>query len=312
MSWSLDWRRKKQIIKLEIKLILFSEDLSLLAAFSNILCVSQSLPVVNCDSASLVRSSGHIWGWRALCLVPLEVTKRVRLVQAYITQAQIVLPKKKYHFFFFFTSLEHLCSNICVPPPSLALLLCHEAWFSCVRTGYCYGNEWKPYKAAVMRTRQSEASCGENLILKHLCCISNKGAAGKGQQSLWMALCMQPTAYPRLANKGLWLLFSTCWRLIPLPYGGCAQHLLHQCEIRSVSPRGQRYFRESMLLQRLCHLRTTAVPRYSAGSWEWASEFWQQGSFLPRMVLCLVLVRAVCRLCPLIHSLSPKGMNWKR
>lgn len=43
---------KKEIIKLKIKLTVFSEDLGLLAAFSNVLSGPQSFPVVSCNSAS--------------------------------------------------------------------------------------------------------------------------------------------------------------------------------------------------------------------------------------------------------------------
>lgn len=164
------------------------------ATFS--VCLDLSLSC--CNSASLVRSSGCIGGWCALCLVLVEVTRRVRLMWACITQTLVVLSKKKNNLSFLYKFrtfvFQHLCSsslpNIAFLPWSLNL--------PCERTGYCYGNEWEQYKATVMRTRQSEASCRENLIFKHLCWISNKGAAGKGQQSLWMALCMRPTAYPLL------------------------------------------------------------------------------------------------------------------
>lgn len=81
----------------------------------------------------------------------------------------------------------------------------------------------------------------------------------------------------------------------------------HQCEVRSASPCGHGYCRESMLLQCLCHLGTTAIPRYSAGNWKEHLDFGSKAPSSPGWCC------ALCYSVPwtFIHSLSSKGMNRK-
>lgn len=152
----LGWRLKKQITKLEMNLFTFRGDLSLWAAFSNVLSKPPFLPAVGAapPSGQEVRGTQQA---TAPCLEPLVVPRRVSLVWTDVAQTLVFSLTNK--ILVFFMDLEHMSSW---PPPSLMPLPCRALNLPCeVRTTHCCGKEQEQFKAAVTRTRQSEASWRE-------------------------------------------------------------------------------------------------------------------------------------------------------
>lgn len=116
----LGWRLKKQITKLEMNLITFSGDLSLWAAFGNVLSKPPFLLAVGAAPPA----GQEIWGTQqatAPCLESLVVPRKVSLVWTDVAQTLVFSLTNK--ILVFFMDLEHMSSW---PPPSLMLLPCRE------------------------------------------------------------------------------------------------------------------------------------------------------------------------------------------
>ncbi|XP_035190743.1 uncharacterized protein LOC118171618 [Oxyura jamaicensis] len=263
----LGWRLKKQITKLEMNLITFSGDLSLWAAFSNVLSKPPFLPAVSAapPAGQEVRC---IQQATARCLEPLVVPRRVRLVWTDVAQTLVVFSNKENLGFLYEPGACVLLATSLPNTASLqrALNRPHEvsedhAWL------------WEGEGAVQSRCDEDKEKQGlveKNLILSTCAGSVTKELLGRNDRACeWRCVC-DPQQTPHSANKRWCLSLGTCWQLISLPYGGCAWHLLLPCEIRSASPCGHRYFGESMSLQHLWHLGSAAAPRRSVGSWKGA------------------------------------------
>lgn len=140
-----------------MNLITFSGDLSLWAAFSNVLSKPPFLPAVSAAPPAGREVQGMQQA-TALCLEPLVVPRRVRLVWTDVAQTLVVFSNRENLGFLYEPGARvQLASSL----PNAASLqrapnLPHE-----VRTTHGCGKEREQFKATVMRMRKSKASWRE-------------------------------------------------------------------------------------------------------------------------------------------------------